>query len=255
MMRRGDLKRLMADVLDGVAESRGEDRLNAHLAKDPEARARFEDARRGERAMADLSRVAVPEELRVEIRRAVALEPQTEGTRMTLLETWRCALRRRPAFGLIPAFAFGALVGIAVFASITEYRIPLRDESRPVDGTMISAEAIPGSTLLDRRDIGSAEFAVWRGGEHVTVRVSLTTSATSSVDLAFDAAALQTESIRWTRGAAGVVEAGAGHVRLSPRGIGQCEIRYAVAAGSPASIQATVLDGGQRSQAVISTGP
>jgi hypothetical protein len=217
-------------------------------------RVQFEDARRGERAMADLPRVAVPDELHGEIRRAMAVEPRTEGTRTTLLETWRCAFRKRPAFGLVPAFALGALAGIVIFASITEYRIPLRDGIRPVDGTMISAERIPGSKLIGRREVGPAEFAVWRGGEHLTVRVSLTTSATSSIDLAFDAAALQTESIHWTRGAAGVVEAGAGHVRLSPRGIGQCEIRYAVAPGSSGSIQATVLDGGQMSRVDIPTG-
>jgi hypothetical protein len=252
MMGRDQLKRLMADVLEGVAGAEDEARLAAQLAADPAARDIYEEALAGRRAMRGLEREPVPEGLREEIRRSVA------GTRAAApgrgwLVAWRAVFQRRPALGLVPAFAAGAVIGIVIFVSITGRGLPGGGGSLPIHGTMQVPGRSDDAKLIDRADLGATEVAIWRSGEHVNVMVTVTRVTTPRIDLSFDAAALQAVSVRWT-GGEGSTEIRPGFVRLTPAGIGDCEVGLRARTGSRDSIRVAVLDGEGTRQAILHVG-
>jgi hypothetical protein len=255
MMDRDDRMRLMADALDRHVGPDDEARLAAFLASDPQAREQFEEAGIGARGMHELGRAPVPEGLREEIRRSVEREPLTARKGMSWFATWRAAFQKRPAFGLVPAFAVGAAVGIVIFASVSDHRLPIQGGTLPIGGTMQSPDQVSCAKLLERLDVGGAGFTAWRCGDHLTVTVSVIREATSRIDLAFDATALQTVSVRWPEGVEGIMEAGPGFVRLTPRGIGSCEIGLLGAENAARSINLAVSDAGETRRAILRTAP
>jgi hypothetical protein len=253
-MGRDELIRLMADVLDGVAGSAGEARLSARLAADPEARELFEEARMGKRSMEGIAPRPAPDGLREAIRRSVELEPRTTLKGAGWLVTWRAALRRRPAFGLVPAFALGAIVGIVVFASVTSSRFPTQGAATPIGGTMQSVDREPGGRVLDQVDMDAVTLATWRDRDQVIVRVRVKRATNPRIELTFGPAALRMSSIRWPSGAGGDVEAVPGSIRLTPGGPGECVVSLRALADPAGAIRAIISDTAGTREAVMRTG-
>jgi hypothetical protein len=255
MKDHGDPKRLMSESIDRPLGPEEAARLASHLTTDPEAKAQLEAARVGAQAMMQLGSVPIPEGLRQEIQRSVTCRPRAIRGSARRLAGWREAFLRRPALGLVPAFAVGVLVGIAIFTSVMGPRPPLPGGSLPVGGTMRSPDGASCAKLLERTDLGSADFSAWRCGDHLTVTVGVKSEATSRIDLAFDATALQPVSVRWPEGVEGIMEAGPGFVRLTPRGVASCDVDLIGAENATGTIDLVVFDGGETRRANLQVNP
>lgn len=220
-MTQDELLELMTAVIDGTASPEEEARLATHLQSDAEARRFFEEARIGTRALEAVGLAEMPRGLRRRIHGALRHHTDRMSARR---RGWMEALRTRPVLGLLPAFATGAAAGILVFSLLTGGGLPDEKGSRPVSGTMVPLPDVPMEVTLGHVDFGDVEAAAWTDGARIAIHIEVLEKNVSPLELVFDGAFLQVESIRWPCVSGGQVDSGWDWAIVSPREVGCCEL-------------------------------
>jgi hypothetical protein len=244
-MTESGLERLMADVLDGEAGADEVVRLAAALASDPEARARFEQARAGTRALESLPLEEMPADLREEIHRAVSAASPAPGA----WRPWRSGLRAAPAFRFAAPFAVGAVAGALVLALAMGFwrapgRLPLEGSMRPQSGTIVAAA-----------DLDGARASLASGGEQAVVLLEVREEGVSRAEVSFDPDRFEASSVSWIRGPRGAARADGSRVALVHRGKGVCEIGLRALAAGPATVHVTWTGASGSRQATLGASP
>ncbi len=231
-MRMDDLERLAWERIDGTISMDDNEVLDGILARDPEARHRFDGLCRLADELALVETVKPPSELRPRIDRAL-----TDST-----PKWRRqAVAPRVSRKQILSVAAGLVLGVAVGRLL----IP----ASPIDrqhatGAMTPRQERPADALDLDLGKGLGSVSVWRTGQEWTTEITLTEEHT--VELVFEAETegLDVRSIALMGSAKGEAIEESGRLVLRTAGSGTSVTTFHLAHGTPL-IGLTVLRDGQ----------
>lgn len=115
-MRDKRIDELMHDELDGVATPEESSKLQEHLARDAEAKAKFEHLRQLSAMLDRVEMVDPPPDLKAGILRSIRTRAASDPARVGWLDGLAAAFRGRLLFRVGYSFAAGIAVGVIGFA-------------------------------------------------------------------------------------------------------------------------------------------
>jgi anti-sigma factor RsiW len=158
----------MHDELDGVATPEESSKLQEHLARDPEAKARFEHLRQLSAMLDRVEMVDPPPDLKAGILRSIRTRATSEPARVGWLDRLAAAFGGRPLFRFAYSFAAGVAAGIIGFAVFSG-----NFASRPQPGAdRFSGTMAPLFRSEAHRKVDSRKFDFAEGSVAIETRLT-----------------------------------------------------------------------------------
>jgi hypothetical protein len=226
------LERLMDDVLDNSATAAEAAHLDTVLARDPEARARFEELQGMYRVLAEVPeetppsdlRTAVINELRVSSSYRARPAPAFAGARNGLV---------RLAFAFVSGAVVTALLGVFALAGWPR----VAGSPLPFEGTMLPPRAPAVSTPL-QLDAPGAHLGAQVSMEEHALRVDMDFSGTTNgVSIRVDPRVLKPTTVRWSGGPSGQITTDVDGVQLHPVGTVHYQVWFETEGPGSAALQ------------------
>lgn len=221
------LERWMDEVLDGTASREDAERLEQALARDPEARARFEELRAMFNALVAVPAESAPEGLRASV--------MADVTRTTRERRAAAPLRPsgRPAFVRV-ALAFACGVAVTALAGTLMIGGGIRQDGLSFQGTMLHLR--PATPLALGAPEANLVARLTQDGDAVRADVDVR-GAASAIALRSDSGVLHPTTVRWSGGSAGTFATDAAGVTLHPQGATQYQVWFHVQGNAPAALE------------------
>jgi len=222
---------LMHDELDGVATPEESSVLREHLARDPEAKAKFENLRQLSAMLNRVEMVDPPSDLKAGILRAIRARDASGPARVGWLGGLAAAFGGRPLFRFAYPFAAGIAAGIIGFALITGNFAskPPHDADR-FSGTMAPLLKSDANSMIDSQTFDFAGGSVAMETRLTDAGLALLVEARSQKEiglrLEFDPAVYSLVGMTQGPGVQSRAMIGGGRVVLSHSGEGNYVIGF-----------------------------
>jgi hypothetical protein len=241
-MTRNEFERIAEAVLEGTANAREREQLEAHVVSDPQAREIWADLRVAHVALADAELEPLPAGLRGEILRSVR-SSRSEGS-----SWWSeilASFRARPMLAYGSTFAVGLAVGILALGA---WRGGF-DASRKLAPSTVATTTTPAQPEAAAPvaiEVGGAGIAVSTAPSPDGATVTIEAQGAADVTLAWNPAHYDMTGLQGGTGEVVATESGWAVIRLVPGSQWDLVLRRSAAAGGDVQVTVRVGDNEER---------
>lgn len=240
-MTREEFERIAEAVLEGTANAREREQLEAHVASDPQAGEVWADLRVAHVALADAQLEPLPAGLRGEILRSVR---SSRPERSSWWSEIFASFRARPVLAYGSTFAVGLAVGILALGAWRGGFDAGRELAPSTVATTTPAQ--PEAAAPVAIEVGGAGIAVSTAPTPDGATVTIVSRGAADVTLAWDAAHYDMAGLQGGAGEVVATESGWAVIRLVPGSQWNLALRRSAAAGGDVRVTVRVGDNEER---------